>query len=67
MTMDLEKAEAETVKEQETKAEKKERNVGDIVNFHRGTRYVSSYSGSKEYNVKGRKGNPYCGGRSAKA
>ena len=52
MTMDLEKAEAETVKEQESKTAKKEYNVGDIVNFHGGTHYVSSYSGSKGYNAK---------------
>lgn len=31
---------------------KKDYNVGDIVNFHGGTHYVSSYPGSKGYNAR---------------
>lgn len=50
MTMDLELAEP---KKEKTKSEKKkDYNVGDIVNFHGGTHYVSSYPGSKGYNAR---------------
>lgn len=52
MTMELEKAKSETVKSENTTESKKEYNVGDIVNFHGGTHYVSSSSGSKGYNAK---------------
>lgn len=51
MTMELERAQQEAA-ESEDKEEKKEYNVGDIVNFHGGTHYVSSYSGSKGYNAR---------------
>ena len=51
MTMELELAKSETVKENQTES-KKEYKVGDIVNFHGGTHYVSSYSGSKGYNAR---------------
>ena len=32
--------------------QKKSYNVGDIVNFHGGTHYVSSYAGSRGYNAR---------------
>lgn len=48
MTMDLEKAD-ENNKGSEIKEEKKDYNVGDIVDFKGGTHYVSSYPGSKGY------------------
>lgn len=48
MTMDLEKAD-ENKKGSEIKEEKKDYNVGDIVDFKGGTHYVSSYPGSKGY------------------
>lgn len=48
MTMDLEKAEEVVVAEQKTE-EKKEYKVGDIVNFHGGTHYVSSWPDAKGY------------------
>ncbi len=51
MTMELEKAQQEPAGNEE-KEEKKEYNVGDIVNFHGGTHYVSSYPGSKGYNAR---------------
>ena len=51
MTMELELAKTETVKENQTES-KKEYKVGDIVNFHGGTHYVSSYAGSKGYNAR---------------
>lgn len=51
MTMDLEKAKTETIREQK-KESKKEYNVGDVVNFHGGTHYVSSYADSKGYNAR---------------
>lgn len=53
MTMELEYAEPE--KESSSKSSgdaKKEYNVGDIVNFHGGTHYVSSYPGAKGYNAR---------------
>lgn len=52
MTMELELAETEVVRENTSTPAKKEYNVGDIVNFHGGTHYVSSYPGSKGYNAK---------------
>lgn len=50
MMMDLELAEPK--KERPNQPEKKEYNVGDIVNFHGGTHYVSSYPGAKGYNAR---------------
>ena len=50
MTMDLELAEPK--KEKAKSEKKKDYNVGDIVNFHGGTHYVSSYPGSKGYNAR---------------
>lgn len=50
MTMELERAQQEAAENEEE--EKKEYNVGDIVNFHGGTHYVSSYPGSKGYNAR---------------
>lgn len=52
MTMQLEIAKTETIKENKKEEKKKEYNVGDIVNFHGGTHYVSSYSGSKGYSAR---------------
>lgn len=53
MTMELELAEPVTVKTTSEAAEKpKEYNVGDIVNFHGGTHYVSSYPDAKGYNAR---------------
>ena len=40
------------VKKKEKKEEKKSYKVGDIVNFHGGTHYVSSSSGSKGYSAR---------------
>ena len=51
MTMDLELAETST-ESSSNSGSKKDYNVGDIVNFHGGTHYVSSYSGSKGYSAK---------------
>lgn len=51
MTMELEIAETSVVQEK-TSTEKKDYNVGDVVNFHGGTHYVSSYEGSKGYNAR---------------
>ena len=50
MTMDLKKAVTQTVKNNQTT--KKSYNVGDVVNFHGGTHYVSSYPGSQGYNAR---------------
>lgn len=50
MTMDLEEAKPEVVSENSTE-KPKEYNVGDIVNFHGGTHYVSSYPGSAGYSA----------------
>lgn len=50
MTMDLEEAKPEVVSENNTE-KPKEYNVGDIVNFHGGTHYVSSYPGSAGYSA----------------
>lgn len=52
MTMELEKAESEKVSSSSGNSKKTDYNVGDIVNFHGGTHYVSSYSGAKGYNAK---------------
>lgn len=51
MSMELEKAEKKKVKDGNSE-EKKDYNVGDIVNFHGGTHYVSSYPGAKGYDAK---------------
>lgn len=51
MTMDLEKAKTETIKTENKVEQKKEYNVGDIVNFHGGTHYISSYPGAKGYDA----------------
>lgn len=65
MTLDLEKAKPETVSENKTE-EKKSYSVGDIVNFHGGTHYVSSYSGAKGYSARAGKAkitlDPNCAG-----
>lgn len=50
MAMDLELAETEAEKNTET-GQKKGYNVGDVVNFHGGTHYVSSYPGARGYPV----------------
>lgn len=50
MSMDLE-ARKETVSKNKT-SKKKEYSVGDIVNFHGGTHYVSSYPGAKGYKAR---------------
>lgn len=50
MTMDLEEAKPEVVSGNNTE-KPKEYNVGDIVNFHGGTHYVSSYPGSAGYSA----------------
>lgn len=52
MTMELEYAEPETQSSSNSSSEKKEYNVGDVVNFHGGTHYVSSYPGAKGYNAR---------------
>lgn len=51
MSMTLETAKPEKVSKNKT-SEKNEYNVGDVVNFHGGTHYVSSYPGSKGYKAK---------------
>lgn len=51
MTMQLEIAETKTVKDNKEE-KKKSYKVGDVVNFHGGTHYVSSYKGSKGYKAK---------------
>lgn len=55
MTMDLEVAEQENNSGSSGSSgsteEKKEYNVGDIVNFHGGIHYVSSYPDAKGYNA----------------
>jgi len=53
MTMELEYAELEKTGGSGNSAlEKKDYQVGDLVNFHGGTHYVSSYPGSKGYNAR---------------
>ena len=49
MTMQVEKADTTAKKKTETK--KKTYKVGDVVNFHGGKHYISSYPGAKGYNV----------------
>ena len=51
MTLDLHLPYTEYVKTASSGAVKKNYNVGDIVNFHGGTHYVSSYPGAKGYHV----------------
>jgi hypothetical protein len=51
MTMNLEEAEEKTIGNNNVSSEKNYE-VGDIVNFHGGTHYVSSYSDSKGYNAR---------------
>ncbi len=50
MSVNLEKTEREKVK-QETSETNKDHNVGDIVNFHGGTHYISSYPGGRGYSA----------------
>ena len=50
MTMQVGKADT-TAKKKTTKAKKKTYKVGDVVNFHGGKHYISSYPGAKGYNV----------------
>lgn len=52
MTMELELAESEEEKSSGSESKKKDYNVGDVVNFHGGTHYVSSYPGSKGYSAR---------------
>ena len=52
MTMELEYAEPEKKGSKSGGDTIKEYNVGDIVNFHGGTHYVSSYPGAKGYNAR---------------
>lgn len=46
MTMQVEKADT-TAKKKTTKAKKKTYKVGDVVNFHGGKHYISSYPGAR--------------------
>lgn len=48
MTMQVEKADTTQKK---TESKKKTYKVGDVVNFHGGKHYISSYPGAKGYNV----------------
>lgn len=50
MTLDLEECDDQRVSEGKQEAEK-EYNVGDVVRFHGGTHYVSSYPDAKGYNA----------------
>ncbi len=52
MTMDLEYAGPEKAGGGNNAPEKKEYQVGDVVNFHGGTHYVSSYPRAKGYNAR---------------
>ena len=52
MTMELEWADPGKGTKISTSQKKKDYNVGDVVNFHGGTHYVSSYPGSKGYNAR---------------
>lgn len=52
MTMELEYVEPETQGSRDSSSGKKEYNVGDVVNFHGGTHYVSSYPGAKGHNAR---------------
>ncbi|MBR1744362.1 MAG: hypothetical protein IJ733_21385 [Lachnospiraceae bacterium] len=60
MTMDLKKIKTSKVKENKTESKKKYKE-GDIVNFHGGTHYVSSYKGAKGYPAKAGKAKIYKG------
>lgn len=52
MTMELEYAKSGKKSNDSGGKEKKDYNVGDIVNFHGGTHYVSSYPGAKGYHAR---------------
>lgn len=52
MTMELEMVEQKENSSSGNSEQKKEYNVGDVVNFHGGTHYVSSYPGSKGYGAR---------------
>ena len=52
MTLDLHVPFKEYEKKAQQTVQKKSYNVGDIVNFHGGTHYVSSYAGSRGYNAR---------------
>lgn len=53
MTMELEYAEPEKASSSsDSSPEKKDYQVGDIVNFHGGTHYISSYPGAKGYSAR---------------
>ena len=60
MTMDLKRIKSVKVKENSTET-KKEYKEGDIVNYHGGTHYVSSYKGAKGYPAKAGKAKIYKG------
>lgn len=66
MTMDLKKAVTESSSSTKEPEAKKTYNVGDIVNFHGGTHYVSSYPGAKGYSARAGKAKitlgPTCAG-----
>lgn len=66
MTMDLKKAVATSSSSSKKTETKKTYNVGDIVNFHGGTHYVSSYPGAKGYSARAGKAKitlgPNCAG-----
>ena len=51
MTLELEECEAQQVSEGKQES-KKEYNVGDVVQFHGGTHYVTSYPDAKGYSAK---------------
>lgn len=51
MSMDLKKAENKTVSENKTETVKSYK-PGDVVNFHGGTHYISSYPDSKGYSAR---------------
>lgn len=52
MTMRLEQAKTETISAENTTETKKTYEVGDIVNFHGGMHYLSSYSDAKGYDAR---------------
>ena len=51
MTMDIEKAKPMIIRIENKPEPKKEYNVGDVVNFHGGTHFVSSYPDARGYNA----------------
>lgn len=51
MTMEVEKYKEESAETKKEKAKKKDYEVGDVVNFHGGTHYISSYPNAKGYKV----------------